>query len=176
MFRTYDFSWERETWNNDHLLHKKKYMCACGDGFSECSPTFTLLLHLFPIFNCISLGLSLYIWMCTPVIHCHIRPRPAINLRRSGMQYTWCHVWGASDGLLGRIFHCYIWKCSLRSDGCCFTYRGNTKLPWHRSRVPASTFSESTVVQIELCPTLLDTGQSGWLPPCTQGYYRRAEL
>ena len=89
------------------------------------------------------------------------RPFP---LRRNGMQYTWRHVWGASDGLLGWIFHC--WEHGLRSDGCCFAYRGNTELPWHRSRVPASTFS--TVV--DRTPSdLFDTGQSSRLPPGTRG-------
>ena len=33
------------------------------------------------------------------------RPFP---IKTQWMQYTWHHVWGASDGLLGRIFHCYI--------------------------------------------------------------------
>ena len=96
---------------------------------------------------------------CSKLIN---RPFP---LRCNGMQYTWRHVWGASEGLLGRIFHCYIWEHSLRSEGCCFVYRGNTKLPWHPSTVPASTFS--TVV--DRTPSDFDTGQSSWLPPGTWG-------
>ena len=37
------------------------------------------------------------------------------------------------------------WEHSLHSDGCYLVYRGNTTLPRHRSRVPASAFSKVVV-------------------------------
>ena len=49
------------------------------------------------------------------------RPFP---LRHNGKQNTWRHAWCASEGLLGRILHCYIWEHDLRSNSCCFLYRG----------------------------------------------------
>ena len=57
----------------------------------------------------------------------------------------WRHVWGASEGLLGWIFHCYIRECSLRSDGCCLRIQENLKLLRRQPRVPASAFSTVVV-------------------------------
>ena len=30
-----------------------------------------------------------------------------------------CNIRDVTEGLLGRIFHCYIWEHGLCSDGCC---------------------------------------------------------
>ena len=46
---------------------------------------------------------------------------------------------------LGRIFHCYIWERSQRSDGYCLRVQGKPKLPRRRPRVPASAFSTVVV-------------------------------
>ena len=60
----------------------------------------------------------------------------------------WRHIWGASEGLLGWIFHC-IREHSLRSDGCCLRVQENPKLLRGWPRVQASAFS--TVVVRTLC-------------------------
>ena len=67
---------------------------------------------------------------------------------------TWCHIWGASEGLLGWILHCYIWERSLHSDSCCLRVQGNPKLPRRQPEVPALAFS--TVV-VELRATFFNT-------------------
>ena len=51
--------------------------------------------------------------------------------------FPWRHIWGASDGLLYQILHCYM--CiygneALCSDNCPFMYRRNTELSGRWSR------------------------------------------
>ena len=94
--------------------------------------------------------------------------------RRNGMQYMWRRVWGASEGLLWRIFHCYIWEHGLRSDGCGFVYRENTELPWHQSKFPASTFS--TVVDQTPSDFVWYWTERSATTRYTRDYYRRVEL
>ena len=80
-------------------------------------------------------------------------PCPVVNrpfpLTSKYVRNPWCHVWGASEGLLGRIFYCYIREHSLRSDGGCLHVQENRKLPRRRHRVPSSAFS--TMVVRTLC-------------------------
>ena len=80
-------------------------------------------------------------------------PCPVINrpfpLTSKYVWNPWRHVWGASEGLLGRIFYCYIREYSLRSDSDCLRVQENRKLPRRRCRV--STLAFSTVVVRTLC-------------------------
>ena len=73
-----------------------------------------------------------------------------------------CHIMAASEGLLEQILHSY--KCSLHSDGCCFSYKRNPNLPRHWSTISALAFSTLNFVRL-----FLDMGQRGRLPPGTEG-------
>ena len=92
----------------------------------------------------------------------------AFPLRCNGMQYTWRHIWGALEGLLDQILHCYMQEHSLHSNSCCFVYRGKTKLSEHRSRVPALAFS--TVVAPTLCD-FVPRGLSSIAINCPRGIW-----
>ena len=76
-------------------------------------------------------------------------PCPVVNrpfpLTSKYVRNPWRHVWGASAGLLGRIFYCYIREHSLRSYGGCLDVQENCKLPRHPHRVPSSAFSTMVV-------------------------------
>ena len=62
------------------------------------------------------------------------------SLTSKYVQNTWRHAWGALEGMLGRILHCYIQERSLRSDECCLRVQGNPKLPRRRPGVPVWTY------------------------------------
>ena len=94
------------------------------------------------------------------------RPFP---LRRNGMQYTCRHVWGASEGLLGRIFHCYYmrtWPMFRR-----LLVRVQGKYRAASTPIQSSSIGLSTVVVRTPSDLLL-----GYVPVYSNGEFAPASL
>ena len=104
-------------------------------------------------------------------IHFHSHEHNIISISKY-VWNSWRHVWGTSEGLLGRILY-YLYGNMAYVRMCCFVCRGNTELPWHRSRIPASTFS--TVVDWTLSDFAWHWTERSATTRYTRDYYRRSE-